>query len=64
MSDKDDFPMWLAFSFIVFAFIMGIAAGSLWMVSEQHQVAIKHGVAEWVVDPQTGITTFHWKEKP
>ena len=54
------------------ALLIGVAVGTAvgatlgWRVTtaEMRREAVEAGVAEWVVDPKTGATTFQYKGKP
>lgn len=45
-----------------------LLVGALFAVADQRDTlkaeAVKRGVAEWVVNPDNGSTTFQWKETP
>lgn len=47
--------------------VIGVAVGATlgWRVTtnEMRREAVEAGVAEWVVDPKTGATTFQYKPR-
>jgi uncharacterized membrane-anchored protein YhcB (DUF1043 family) len=62
MKDETIFVM-VAIMCCIVGIAVGLLLGSLGIRAVRKQ-AIQHGAAEWVVDQDTGETTFTWKSAP
>jgi hypothetical protein len=59
MSDDGDFTSGMLFATLGWLIILAISIAVT--IDIQHRNAVKAGVAEYTVNPQTGATKFVWK---
>lgn len=62
MNSDDRFGCFIA-ALTIAAFISGFLTGWFSERGDLQSEAIKNGVAEYILDPATGKTTWQWKEK-
>lgn len=60
--DSDDKMGCIGAILIILAFFIGLICSSYQSDKDWKLEAVKHGAAEYILDPATGKTTWQWKE--